>query len=238
VQTATLSTSVEALDATLHLTNYEGEEVVFGVRVERLGRTIAVRENPRHRQLPLGCPERHINSDGTFCLAYRSASIDDGAAASSWWSKLVGYLELQLRASLTGHWPERYAQAHGEAAVTQAKLEQLERELSRKIVEASRGMVLRRDGHVSARRLRCPCGRKRQLRRCHDEQARVMVALREMLVRQEREFWNSWKESECCRTMVRCPLRRAHSQRPSGPESDMRVEGSPGSNQDRTSRSH
>jgi hypothetical protein len=201
------SRSVDSLDVALRLTDYEGENVVFDVRVERRGRTVVVREDPRHRRLPVGCPERHINSDGTFCLAYKRASIDDDAAASSWWSKLVGYLELQLRSSLTGRWPERYAQPHGEAAATQAKLEQLEQELPPKVVEASRGMVLRGDGHVSARRLRCPCGKKRQLRRCHDEPVRAMVTLREKLARQEREFWDSWKGSECCRSMVTCPLR-------------------------------
>lgn len=202
------STRLDALDAALRLTDSDGEKVVFDVRVERRGRSVAVRENPRHRHLPVWCPERHINSDGTFCLAYESSPIDAAAAASSWWSKLLGYLDLQLRASLTGRWPERYAQKHGDAAATQTKLEQLERELPRKVVDASRDMVLRGDGHVSARRLRCPCGKKRQLRRCHDEQVRAMVSLRAKLVNQEREFWESWKGRECCRTMVTCPLRR------------------------------
>jgi hypothetical protein len=79
---AVRSTSVDAFDAALTLTDYEGEKVVFDVRVEQRGAALSVTEKSRHRRLPLACPERHINSDGSFCLGYQNAAVEDDPAAS------------------------------------------------------------------------------------------------------------------------------------------------------------
>src|SRR5687767_11893461 len=51
---------------------YDGDPSVYRVQIsigsEDGHAQLLVREQATHRRLPLGCPARHINMDGTFCL--------------------------------------------------------------------------------------------------------------------------------------------------------------------------
>src|SRR5206468_643169 len=68
------------------------------------------------RQWPACCPERHIESSGTFCLGIgdpiRPTKPSD---AKTWWSWLREYILSQRTAQKTGIWPSSRALHHGDA---------------------------------------------------------------------------------------------------------------------------
>lgn len=81
------------------------------------------------RQLPKACIERHINTDGSFCLNWDPGDpghVTDVLTARLFWSWLSQFLELQITAQSIRRWPgARYARAHGDAAAPQAAAEQI-----------------------------------------------------------------------------------------------------------------
>ena len=65
--------------------------------------------------LPRRCPERHVNSDGSFCLGLdpfgcTADQVDD------FWAKLRSYLLCQQFADTRGQWPTGRWLSHGDAA--------------------------------------------------------------------------------------------------------------------------
>ncbi|KPQ15965.1 MAG: hypothetical protein HLUCCO18_09890 [Rhodobacteraceae bacterium HLUCCO18] len=87
---------------------------------------VAVKEVQDKRQLPEFCLERHINSDSTFCVFFRSEyPLEDSEAAKTWWSYLGIYLSNQLYAQRRGIWPLGSGLSHGEAAHVQVAMEAL-----------------------------------------------------------------------------------------------------------------
>lgn len=78
------------------------------------GGVISVREANK-TILPSYCPERHINTDGSFCLSWSEdidlAVIDEGSAVR-WWEQLMQFLRKQRRAWKKKQWPDS-AWAHG-----------------------------------------------------------------------------------------------------------------------------
>ncbi len=78
------------------------------------------------RQWPGFCLERHINSDGSFCVFYRSENrIEDDEQATLWWSHLCSYINNQVFADRFKVWPQGAGLSHGEAAVEQVAMEML-----------------------------------------------------------------------------------------------------------------
>jgi hypothetical protein len=78
------------------------------------------------RQWPLGCPERHINLDGSFCLGIGDPLSPRSARdADHWWSWLRQFIISQRIADRTRTWPGSRSLHHGDAADHQLKLEQL-----------------------------------------------------------------------------------------------------------------
>jgi hypothetical protein len=186
---------------------YDGDTETFNLEISALDADmVRVQEQPLSRRLPCACPERHINSDGSFCLGPEHARIDTVASAEKWWAELAGYLELQLRADETGSWSREYAWPHGDAAAAQERLEAARRGLPASVATTR----VRRDGLLVGRRLRCPCGKKRQLRRCHEKAILSLMALEAQVAREEAAFWKTWSRP-CCRTMASCPLNRPNS---------------------------
>ena len=80
------------------------------------GCDVTVSELLPGKLLPLRCPERHIQSDSTFCLGYISGSLERIEDADVWWEKLAQFLWLQSTADDVGVWPFQHAVDHGGAA--------------------------------------------------------------------------------------------------------------------------
>ena len=95
--------------------------------------TIPVVFEDMPRQLPACCMERHINSDGSFCLSWapgEPSAVNNEATARQFWARLTRFLQSQLSASKLRIWPGgQDARAHGDAALHQANAEQIASEL-------------------------------------------------------------------------------------------------------------
>lgn len=78
---------------------------------------------------PEGCPERHIEREGTFCLGKARAPLRPSrdAEADAWWEWLKQFLYAQFFADKNGFWPSDRALHHGNAADSQLKMEELAR---------------------------------------------------------------------------------------------------------------
>lgn len=174
--------------------------------------------------LPKFCPERHINSDATFCLTIEATTVHDAAEANAWWKKLELFLTVQETASSMGIWPEYAQMAHGEAGNVQLELEKICKELgylgelkeslrsrSGRIFDSAK-LIRKKGQRLRNGRASCPCGRKskngRSLlrRQCERIQADCPAKLMRKFIRSEQEFWRSMKGKECCGTMKNCPL--------------------------------
>lgn len=96
----------------------DGRTIPYKLLLKQEGEEVtAQEETPEH--LPSFCPERHINSGGTFCLHYAGASslkVMDEASAGAWLETVYKYLTLQERARVKRRWPNNDGWAHGDAA--------------------------------------------------------------------------------------------------------------------------
>lgn len=175
--------------------------------------TVSVRERDGRQRLPLGCPERHINSDGSFCLGLSRVdsllplTLED---AQAWWSRLHGFLNLQLMAGRRGRWATGKAWPHGRAGHLEHELSTALQEVPVGVAEAAtRGLVrLRHDrvDRVVKRRSPCPCGSRLQARRCHEAVLVRLLHLPPEIRIAEAEYVEAWP-GRCCGTMQVCPIR-------------------------------
>jgi len=96
----------------------DGRTIRYALELRESGGEVSVREEaPQH--LPSFCPERHINSDGTFCLNYspvQPLKVEDESTARAWMETLYKFLKLQQRAQVMRKWPNDKVWAHGGAA--------------------------------------------------------------------------------------------------------------------------
>lgn len=110
--------------ATLTITLTSGQQHVFELGLTCAGDTIVVRERTVGDKLPSFCPDRHINSNGSFCLGWGAdnpSTIVDVAGARLWWSTVVRFLARQIATNKRGVWRARENdRAHGDAAKDQA----------------------------------------------------------------------------------------------------------------------
>lgn len=200
-----------------------------------VGATVSVGEE-EPRRWPRGCPERHINRDGSFCLGVGDPIAPKTASeAQHWWSWLREFIHCQRVAELEGIWPDTRTLHHGDAYKHQLRMEEL-----------SAGTLFESDVQIAlqtgvgwlagelprlakgAKRLvnlRAPCPRgcmyrqasasetrKRhpKLRRSCAHKELIYELIREERQRraQEAQFWKSFQNHRCCDTMRNCPLRR------------------------------
>jgi hypothetical protein len=116
----------------------DGREIPYALELRDSRGVVSVREKaPKH--LPAFCPERHINSDGTFCLNYspvQSLKIDDEGTARAWLETVYQFLKLQERARSQRKWPNSNAWAHGGAARHQFRAQRAAGVLGNKIASA------------------------------------------------------------------------------------------------------
>lgn len=178
------------------------------------------------RQWPHGCPERHINQDGTFCLGVGAPISPQSAEdADTWWSWLKQFILSQRVASRTGRWPSARALHHGDAVIYQLQLERLclGTRFEAEVHSALEGECnwlsgdlprLSKDG-IRLVNLRSPCprgcqrkGRPVIRRKCKSKEVVFEIVRAERRRRsEEARFWESWKSRPCCQTMKTCPLR-------------------------------
>lgn len=128
-QTATLDLPIRLVD---------GRTLSYKLHLRQAGDWIEARENTPHH-LPEFCPERHINSDGTFCLFYADANplpVSDEHSARDWFETIYKFLKLQERSRILRRWPNDSAWAHGDAARHQLRAQRAANELNGEIGNA------------------------------------------------------------------------------------------------------
>lgn len=120
--TSTDGTKLRVAAAPPKLSGAPGDR--FELFIETFAFEATVSEVDRGTRLPLACPERHINGDGSFCLGFRQAAITSRDNAQAFWSTLRGYLLAQQFAERHGRWPPGRWLSHGsEAAASQIAAE-------------------------------------------------------------------------------------------------------------------
>ena len=227
----------------VRLQRNSGRIVPYHLRVEVYGGDVRVREE-RPLQLPIFCPNRHINPGGWFCLGFSQRDphrIGDEDAAGAWWRRVLKFLTLQETAKKLRRWPSTVEWAHGAAAIHQARAEQCADALGPHFAEAlgRRRLKVRRHRNapafqtlcegptrlysvwagprrVATQRQRCFCGSGLALAACADH-AQAAADLVQALVDwedAERRFWKSLREDTCCGTMPDCPMNKGPARRP------------------------
>lgn len=202
-----------------------------GLHLHIFGREIPrVREEVPGTDLPCRCPERHIQSDQTFCLGLRYLTVQSAGKAFQWWEQLSQFLRCQSVAELTRVWPVRQAVDHGDAGQYHVRALELAAEagLEEEYESARLGdtswltdpklHLFDKKGKPVNGRAPCPLGckrraRGRQVRRlrtdCDKRQLLVDLAYNEHLRRKALDqYWQHVFASneKCCRTMRGCPL--------------------------------
>lgn len=198
----------------------DGEPIGYGLLITdgEGGRDplLRVREEPVGVRLPLGCPQRHINKGGPFCLGFGPTSPPtpvDLETARAWWSLLAGYLSLQGRAALTRRWPEPNAWRHGAAAGLQLEIERLERVLPLSVIAAAQAVEASTNTALTGSRMKdrrrpCPCGSRARAKDCHEPALVKLLSARQQMAQAEADFWREWESETCCGTMEGCRLSR------------------------------
>lgn len=197
------------------------------LRIAELDRIVMVAEAVVGTDLPTCCPDRHVNTDGTFCIGIDAGNaIVSPDTAAVWWDQLAQYIRLQRVAQRTGMWPVRQGLAHGDAGQHQIAAREAAAELGieEQYFETLEGAEAwfvagfpkldKSEMRLLNQRLPCPMGcvgkGKRILRiDCCNSQAVVSLLREERLRRKlEAEFWKRLKEHgiQCCRTLRNCPL--------------------------------
>lgn len=103
-----------------------GTPVVFRLLITSEGGRIRAREHGDTPRLPLACPQRHLNHDGTFCLGWGEEDpsfVQDAEDAHAWWGSVIAFLDRQLYAESRRRWPRGEERAHGQAAEHEAEAE-------------------------------------------------------------------------------------------------------------------
>ena len=215
----------------------DGRVVPYALSIDAQSTVPKVREQTPDR-LPGFCPDRHINSDGTFCMGWQAAdplNVIDASTAGVWWARLLRFLNLQEAARKLRRWPGSREWAHGDAAIPQYRAEVCAKALGSNFEQALAAMNLttvRRRGRagfaalmigkrrlysvwigaqrVATLRQACFCGSGRPLCSCgdHADRAAELVFAIEARERAEKEFWQLAKGRPCCGTLATCPLRQ------------------------------
>jgi len=179
-----------------------------------------------------GCPERHINFDGSLCLGLApdvTKFIRNEGDASDWWASLESHLQLQVIAEVLGRWDASREFSHGDAGHFQREAEKLADSLG--ILSLYEEGVQNRAGPFGRdlpkirkstsllvnQRAFCPCERANRRmehhirRRCPDKDvvAKLVRAERKRLKAID-DFWKEVRKQgwKCCGTMRDCPLKK------------------------------
>jgi len=188
---------------------------------------VAVQEVSTNALLPLWCPQRHINANGTFCIGLRAdSSVNDAASAENWWRALEVFLSCQETAFESRKWPPTLQLSHGDAADIQLRAEALAQKLNREkdyeaAVAYNEGPIAGLSRHVSRITGRltnpqapCMCGYTRgsQIKHrkdCARDNNLCLVVLENRRRKAELSFWRALTgKLTCCGTIDDCPIRK------------------------------
>lgn len=164
---ATLVATASGGEAEITIVRPGGSRHAFHLDVAIVGNHATVRELPGQNELPLFCPDRHINLGGTFCLGWGEENpntITNIEAARRWWSVVNQFLARQVNASRRGVFPGgEHGRAHGDAARHQSNAEEAAIRLGRAFAHKalSGKFSIRRDNRPGKRRLELWDGTKR-----------------------------------------------------------------------------
>jgi len=196
--------------------------------------SLAVREAVPGTVFPARCPERHIQSDQTFCMGLRKILITDLESAGQWWEQLRQYIQCQSTAEQTGIWPPMHTLDHGDAGEHHERALQLAADLNLEDEYAAAYMdeaswitdqtlkLLDQEGRPINGRMPCPRGCRHARAHCGPvirRKCRRRAALLE-LVRAERDrrrelaaYWRHviGRGEVCCGRMRSCGLPRPSS---------------------------
>lgn len=199
-----------------------------GLQVEILPsvRSAKIRERAPE-QLPRWCPELHLNTDRSFCLALAPWPVRTHDDARQWWADAEVHLRLLGIALATHAWPSHSALDHGDAGALHqaarrlAKTLDLEEEYARAearepswIADEARTIV-DDDGRRRHLDSSCPCGCRQTsgapypLGRCPRRRQITRLILLERGRRLELDaFWYAAKcaGQGCCGKVRGCPL--------------------------------
>ncbi|WP_420066765.1 E2 domain-containing protein [Sphingopyxis macrogoltabida] len=180
--------------------------------------------------LPARCPERHIQSDKTFCLGLRYMDVHSQRDAEQWWEQLRQFLVCQGVAERTGVWPPSHALDHGDAgkyhekALALAAEGGLEEEYASARLNEPSWLTDHRirlfdktGGPINGRALcprgcmRCARGREVRILRVDCPKRKILVDLAYTERRRRKALAAYWEHvfcegTRCCRTMRSCPL--------------------------------
>lgn len=170
----------------------------LSVAVEpRLNNGLLAREIDGMRLLPSNCMQRHMNTDGSFCIGLGAPwLVVDQASAERWWSQLLGYLRCQDIADITRNWPPNRGLSHGEAGDIQLKAEVLAEKL---------GLLVQYREAVEYGAEWPPMGVD------DSEDYLELLELERRRVRLDQEF-KVYIDYPCCNTMDKCPISKAEQQ--------------------------
>lgn len=115
--------SQDAIELDLKIVGRSGNRHLFKLRIsETHSNLLTVKEI--NSLLPSFCPNRHINSDGTFCLGLQADT--ENLSIEEWMDNLNEFLQAQIFSQKNGKWPIFCQQwSHGNAAIYQTKVEKL-----------------------------------------------------------------------------------------------------------------
>lgn len=186
---------------------------------------VTVEEGVRPTRWPVGCPERHINHDGSFCIGQGAINLPRTAGdAAIWWEAVGKFLRGQRYADRYRQWPYERSLHHGAASDHQRKLEDLAKGT---LFEADVELALHggsswlsdnlprlhlKEPRLTNLRAPCPRGCMRRghpvLRRKCKQRELIFDIVREETARRkaEKKFWDSYPRKTCCGTMDDCPL--------------------------------
>lgn len=200
---------------------------LFELRIVHLADQILVFERPIGSTLPLCCPERHINPDGSFCIGIRAGESVTMENAASWWEKLHAFALCQETAQETGYWPSEAQLSHGQAGDAELAAESAAHQLGlssayREAVAFDSGTIAAGLSKIDASsgllrngRSACVCGRtdrrgRALLRRdCHQRGLGCPIVLEHRRRSLLAKYWNALQgRVKCCGTMNGCPLNR------------------------------
>lgn len=235
---AVLAWQGAVLVVSLRLTRPSGRTATFLLRIDTAVSDPTVREDVPTR-LPASCPNRHINGDGSFCMSFPAEDrliVTDPAAATTWWRRLLKFLDLQEMAERLRRWPTTHEWAHGpEAAWHQARAERSAAALGERFVHGladrrlkalrrrrgSSFIELHEDGarlysvwetprRVATLRQACLCGSGHPIIACgdHAEHAATLPLALMAMERSEAAFWRAVGDKPCCGKLRDCPLRQ------------------------------
>lgn len=127
---------LNGIDVSIQIEKPDGTYDSFAIRVTTNEKGLVAFKQPYEAKLPIGCYDRHIMANGSFCLGWEgdgefTDKPQNLEECQKWWQWLAGFLKLQQEANLSKRWRTNCGWKHSsEMASKQQEIENLESTLS------------------------------------------------------------------------------------------------------------